>query len=96
LQPTLPREPLHGSQASKCQSMTTPEKTFVDLKARLAKTATFAQSFKPSDIDGSEDREINLKLGEHTMSFKGQTYLVHFVLPNFYFHCTTAYDILRG
>jgi uncharacterized protein len=71
------------------------EKTFVDLKARLAKTATFAQSFKPSDIDGSEDREINLKLGEHTMSFKGQTYLVHFVLPNFYFHCTTAYVILR-
>src|SRR5262245_26584592 len=71
------------------------EKTFADLKARLAKTATFVQSFKPSEIDGSEDREINLKLGEHTMSFKGQPYLVHFVMPNFYFHCTTAYDILR-
>jgi hypothetical protein len=71
------------------------EKTFADLKARLAKTVTFVQSFKPSDIDGSEDREINLTLGEHTMSFKGQPYLVHFVMPNFYFHCTTAYDILR-
>ena len=71
------------------------EKTFAELKARLAKTLAFVQSFKPSNIDGSEDRDINLKLGEHTMSFKGQHYLVHFVLPNFYFHCTTAYDILR-
>jgi hypothetical protein len=48
-----------------------------------------------SDIDGSEGRDITLTLGEHTLSFKGQPYLVHFVLPNFYFHCTTAYDILR-
>jgi len=71
------------------------EKTFADLKARLAKTVAFVQSFKPSEIDGSEDRDIRLTLGEHTMSFKGQPYLVHFVLPNFYFHCTTAYDILR-
>ena len=71
------------------------EKTFADLKARLAKTVAFVQSFKPSEIDGSEDRDIRLTLGEHTMSFKGQPYLGHFVLPNFYFHCTTAYDILR-
>ena len=71
------------------------EKTFADLKARLDKTVMFVQSVQPNDIDGSEDREINLTLGEHTMSFKGQPYLVHFVMPNFYFHCTTAYDILR-
>jgi hypothetical protein len=71
------------------------EKSFADLKARLAKTTAFVQSFKPSAIDGSEDREINLTLGEHTLSFKGQPYLVRFVMPNFYFHCTTAYDILR-
>jgi uncharacterized protein len=71
------------------------EKTFADLKSRLAKTVAFVQSLKPTDIDGSEGREINLTLGEHTMSFKGQPYLVHFVMPNFYFHCTTAYDILR-
>ena len=71
------------------------EKTFADLKGRLAKTAAFVQSVQPNDIDGSEDREITLMLGEHTMSFKGQPYLVHFVMPNFYFHCTTAYDILR-
>jgi uncharacterized protein len=71
------------------------EKTFADLKARIAKTVAFVQSFRPDEIDGSEDRNISLTLGEHTMSFKGQPYLVHFVLPNFYFHCTTAYDILR-
>jgi uncharacterized protein len=71
------------------------EKTFADLKARLDKTVMFVQSVQPNDIDGSEDRDINLTLGEHTMSFKGQPYLVHFVMPNFYFHCTTAYDILR-
>jgi hypothetical protein len=71
------------------------EKTFADLKARIAKTVKFVQSFKPSDIDGSEGRNITLTLGEHTMSFKGEPYLVHFVLLNFYFHCTTAYDILR-
>ena len=52
-------------------------------------------ALKPNDIDGSEDREIKLALGEHTMSFKGQPYLLHFTMPNFYFHCTTAYDILR-
>jgi hypothetical protein len=47
----------------------------------------------PRIVRGS--RDISLTLGEHTMSFKGQPYLVHFVMPNFYFHCTTAYDILR-
>jgi uncharacterized protein len=71
------------------------EKAFADLKARLAKTSTFVEAIQPGDIDGSEDRDITLTLGEHTISFKGQPYLVHFVLPNFYFHCTIAYDILR-
>ena len=65
------------------------------IASAIAMTVAFVQSFKPDDIDGSEDRDINLTLGEHTMSFKGQPYLVHFVMPNFYFHCTTAYDILR-
>ena len=71
------------------------EKTFGDLKARITNTVTFVQSIQPSDIDGSEDRQITLTLAEHKLNFKGQPYLVHFVMPNFYFHCTTAYDILR-
>ena len=72
------------------------EKTFADLKARITNMGKFVQSIQPSDIDGSEDRGITLTLGEHTLSFKGQPYLLHFVLPNFYFHCATAYDILRS
>ena len=71
------------------------EKTFADLRARITNTVTFVKSIEPSDIDGSESRDVTLTLGEHTLSFKGQPYLLHFVLPNFYFHCTTAYDILR-
>ena len=67
------------------------KKTFADLKVRLLKTVTFVQSFKPNDIDGSEDRDINLTLGEHTMSFKGEPYLVHFVMPNFYFQPLTTF-----
>jgi len=47
---------------------------------------TFVQGFKPPDIDGSEDRDITLSVGGQEMRFKGQPYLVHFALPNFYFH----------
>ena len=53
------------------------------------------QGFKPAQIDGSEEREIALKMRDATRTFKGQPYLLHFVLPNFFFHATTAYDILR-
>ena len=67
----------------------------VEVPARITNTATFVQSIQPSDIDGSEGRDVTLALGEHRLSFKGQPYLVHFALPNFYFHCATAYDILR-
>lgn len=71
------------------------EKTFADLKARIAKTMKFVQGFKAKDIDGSENRDITLKIGGQDMHFKGEPYLVHFALPNFYFHATTAYAILR-
>ena len=71
------------------------EKTFAELKARIAKTVKFVQGFEAADIDGSEDRDIVLSVGGQEMRFKGQPYLVHFALPNFYFHATTAYDILR-
>ena len=72
------------------------EKSFAEIKQRLAKTVTFVQGFKPADIDGSEDRDITLTIGGQEMRFKGLPYLVHFSLPNFYFHATTAYDILRA
>jgi len=72
------------------------EKSFAEIKQRLAKTVTFVQGFKAADIDGSEDRDITLTIGGQEMRFKGLPYLVHFSLPNFYFHATTAYDILRA
>ena len=71
------------------------ETTFADLRARIARTIDFVRSFEPSDIDGSEDRGITITAGGRELRFKGQQYLVNFVLPNFYFHVTTAYDILR-
>jgi uncharacterized protein len=72
------------------------EKSFAEIKQRIAKTVTFVQGFKPADIDGSEDRDITLTIAGQEMRFKGLPYLVHFSLPNFYFHATTAYDILRA
>jgi hypothetical protein len=71
------------------------EKTLAEFQARIAKTADYVQGIKPTQIDGSEEREITLKMRDATRTFKGQAYLLHFVLPNFFFHATTAYDILR-
>jgi hypothetical protein len=71
------------------------ETTFAELQARIAKTVAFLQTLNAKQIDGSEDRAIQLKVGPRELSFKGQQYLTHFVIPNFYFHITAAYAILR-
>ena len=71
------------------------EQTFAELKARIAKTIDFVRSIKPAQLDGSEDKDITLKLGGKDTTFKGMQYLLGFALPNFYFHVTTAYNILR-
>jgi hypothetical protein len=72
------------------------EQTFADLQARIAKTLDYVNTFKPADIDGSEDREIVLAPGTpRERKFAGQQYLVNYALPNFFFHITTAYAILR-
>jgi hypothetical protein len=71
------------------------EKTFAELKARIAKTLDFIAGVKPAQVDGSEEREIVLKLQGNDVKFKGLQYLLGFAWPNFYFHATTAYDILR-
>jgi len=71
------------------------ETTFDELKARVAKTIAFIKEFKPSQIDGSEERDISLQMGGQTRTFKGENYLTSVVLPNFFFHATTAYAILR-
>jgi hypothetical protein len=71
------------------------EQTFAELKARIAKTIDFIKTIKPAQIDGTEDKEIALRVGGKDMKFKGMQYLLDFALPNFYFHVTTAYNILR-
>ena len=71
------------------------ETTFAELIARIEKTIAYIKRFTPAQIDGSEDRHIVLQMRSGPLEFKGQAYLLHWVYPNFYFHVTTAYDILR-
>lgn len=71
------------------------ETTFEQLDARLDNALAYINSFKPEQINGSETRSISLKTGGQERTFDGQTYLLHFVLPNLFFHSTTAYNILR-
>jgi len=71
------------------------EETFADVHARINKSLDFLATFKPEQFEGSETRELELKLGSHTVQFTGQSYLLGFALPNFYFHMTTAYALLR-
>ena len=71
------------------------ETTFAELKARIAKTLAFVNSVDAAKYKGSEDRDITLQTRGGEVRFKGQPYLLHYVLPNVYFHITTAYAILR-
>lgn len=71
------------------------EKTFDEFKARIVRTIDYCTGFQPAQIDGSEERDIHVKVAGNPVTYKGQPYLLHSVLPNFFFHTTTAYDILR-
>lgn len=71
------------------------ETTFPELVARIDKTLAFLNGFTPDQIDGSETRDIQLKIGGNLLQMKGLDYVLHFVKPNVYFHVTTAYNILR-
>lgn len=71
------------------------ETTFEELQQRIAKTRAFLAELPDTMFDASADREIVLKLGEMTLEFRGAEYLSNWVLPNLFFHITTAYNILR-
>ena len=71
------------------------EKTFDELRARIEKTLQFLQTVTPEQVDGSEEKQITIKLRNRELIMQGQSYVLNFVLPNFYFHLTTAYGILR-
>lgn len=71
------------------------ETTFAELYERINKVVAYLKTFNAAQIDGSEEKTINLKVGGQDMTMKGQQYLTGFVLPNVYFHSTAAYLILR-
>jgi hypothetical protein len=71
------------------------EASFAELQGRIAKTIAFLESFTPEQIDGTEEATVALKVGGREKTFKGQPYLLEFVLPNVYFHTSIAYAILR-
>ena len=71
------------------------EQSFADLQARIAKTLDFVESVKPAQIDGSEGREVVLKLRAGELRLQGLDYLFSHAYPNFYFHVTTSYAMLR-
>jgi uncharacterized protein len=71
------------------------EKSFEELKERIGRVMDFISSVEVGEIDGSEERVITIELRTRTLTLPGQQYLLHFALPNFMFHVTTAYGILR-
>lgn len=72
------------------------EQSFADLHARITKTLAFIDSIKPVQVDGSEEREVTIQAGTpREKKFAGQAYLLHYGLPQFFFHVTAAYSILR-
>jgi hypothetical protein len=71
------------------------EQTLDDLKVRIAKTLAFLKGVDAKKMEGVEDREITFPVGDRKMTLKGADYLLNISMPNFYFHVTTAYAILR-
>jgi hypothetical protein len=72
------------------------EENFGDLRERIAKTIAYLETVKPSDLEGSDVREITVTFGKLSFTFPGDDYVLKFALPNFFFHVTTTHDILRN
>lgn len=83
---------LSGGQSP---AMEDKETTIAELKARIAKTIDYVQSVPAALIDGSEEREVSVPTRTEAIKMSGQSYLSHFALPNFFFHVTTTYALLR-
>ena len=83
---------LAGVEAPKFEDT---ESTLPQLKERIAKTIAFMDSIKPEQIDGTEAKEIKFSIKEWNFEFVGEQYVLTWIIPNFYFHITTTYNILR-
>jgi hypothetical protein len=71
------------------------ETTLAQLRERIGATIAYAKSVPAAKIDGSEDKDVTMPRRGGTITMKGEAYLKHFALPNFFFHATTAYALLR-
>ena len=71
------------------------ETTYAELQARVAKTIDYLNTLERAQVDGFEDRAVVMKSRGNEVQFTAQRYLLQFALPNFFFHVTTAYDVLR-
>jgi hypothetical protein len=80
---------------SEVPSIPDTEKTFAELKQRLANTIDYVKTFKPAQFEGADAREVTFPVGPNTMTLTGQQFLNRFAFPNFYFHAATAHGILR-
>jgi uncharacterized protein len=71
------------------------EKTFEELKQRLAKASDYLKTFKPAQFEGADSKDVTFPVGPTSLTLKGQQFLNRFAFPNFYFHAATAHGILR-
>jgi hypothetical protein len=71
------------------------ETTLPEIKARIAKIRALLDGYKPEQLDGADTKELTVKVSGADVTMSGREYLLHVAFPNFYFHCATAYDILR-
>jgi uncharacterized protein len=77
-------------------SLPASDNSFSEMKARIDKTIDFLNGLRPAQLDGREDAQVTITVGGQPRAFRAQNYLYHFAMPNFYFHLTTAYNILRS
>jgi uncharacterized protein len=72
------------------------DNSLAGMKSRIDKTIDFLKGLRPNQLDGKEDSTVTITAGGQQRNFRAQVYLYHFAMPNFYFHITTAYNILRS
>jgi hypothetical protein len=91
----------HAFGAGRAAGVPVPElpaidNSYAEMKARIDKTIDFLKGLRPDQLDGKEDSQVTITQGGQPRNFKAQNYLYHLAMPNFYFHTTTAYNILRS
>jgi uncharacterized protein len=91
----------HAFGAGRAAGVSVPElpaidNSFAEMKSRIDKTVDFLKTLRPEQLDGKEDSQVTIVQGGQPRQFRAQVYLYHLAMPNFYFHTTTAYNILRS